>query len=252
MAMPLWAALRLPGSYRGLPFVILENSHRRGRQVALHVYPFRDDPWPEDLGRSPRITSIRGFVIGDDCDAQIAALALAVQQPGPGQLVHPTLGSFNATVLEFTASDTAERGRVQYFEMSVVPYTARIYPVITADTQSQTQGLFGSFGAAVAKDFASVQSTIASASQAVTGVVRTVQGYAAVAGGLMQDATSLAHLPAALSGNFGRFAGGSLALNVPGLGGGVTSIVQAAGLANAATASVSRIGSTLSNLASTL
>jgi prophage DNA circulation protein len=252
MAMPLWAALRQPGSYNGLPFIITENSFRRGRQVAMHVYPFRDDPWPEDLGRSPRVTSMRGFVVGDDCDSQIAALATAVQLPGPGQLVHPTLGTLSVTVLEFTASNTVQGGRTHTFDMSVVPFVARIYPVATADTQAQSQGLFGSIGTAIASDYTAVTSTLSSAAQAVTGVVSTAQSFVSQATGLVGSVTSLAGLPAALTGNFGRFAGGNLASGVLSLGGGVSSIAQAAGIASAATANVARIGSTLGSLAAKL
>ncbi len=248
----LWAAFRLPASFRGVPFVIEGSNPRRGRQVALHTYPFRDDPWPEDMSRSPRITSFRGFVLGDDCDHQIQALITAVEQAGPGQLVHPSLGSFSATVLEFAASDSKEEGRLWSFEMTVVPYTPRIYPVVAADTQAQSAGFFGSLGAAVSKDFAAVASTFSTVQQAVSGAVQTVQGYAAQATGLMADATSLAHLPAALTGNFGRFAGGGLALNVPGLGGGIATIAQASSIASGALSSVTRIGGTLSSLAGQL
>jgi prophage DNA circulation protein len=252
MGIPLWAALRMPASYNGLPFVVIENSYRRGRQVALHTYPFRDDPWPEDLGRSPRITSMRCFVVGEDCDSQLEALALAVQMPGPGQLVHPTIGAFSATVLEFTASNTVEGGRMHSFEMSVVPYVPRIYPVATADTQAQTQGLFGSMGTAIATDFSAVTTTIGSAAQAVSGVVRTAQGFISQATGLVSSATALAGLPAALSGNFGRYAGGNLASGVLSLGGGVTTIAQAAGIASTAAANVNTIGVSINRLASQL
>ena len=247
-----WALGRLPASFRGVPFVVVENNRRRGRQVALHTYPFRDDPWPEDLGRSPRVTSLRGFVVGDDADAQIAALEAAVETPGPGQLVHPSIGALLVQVLDFVANDQPDRGRMWSFEMTVVPYVARIYPVTAASTQAQTQGLFGSFGTAVASDFAGVASAIGQAQQAVTGVVQTVQAYTAQATGLISDATSLAHLPAALSGNFGRFAGGGLAANATSLGGGITSIAQASGVVNGALSSAGRISGTLASLAGTL
>ena len=240
---PAWALTRLPASFRGIPFVILDNSLRRGRQVALHTYPFRDDPWPEDMGRSPRITSFRGFVIGDDADYQIQALIDAVEQPGPGQLVHPVFGSILATVLTFVPSDDAKRGRVWSFEMTVVPYLDRIYPIAAANTQATTSGLFGATGDAIAKDFAAVKSTIAQARSAVTGVVSTVQSYAAQGFSLIRDATALAHIPASLAGNLGRFAGP---------GGLVTSVSLATSAATGAIASVDRIGSTLGTLAAKL
>lgn len=243
-----WADQRLPGSFRGVPFIILENNLRRGRQTVLHVYPFRDDPWPEDLGRSPRLTSFRGFVVGDDADQQMQSLMAATEVAGPGLLTHPVLGSFMASLISFTCSDQVDRGRVWSFEMTVVPYFPRLYPVGAVITQSVTQGLLGSVGTALAKDFAAVQATVTQVRTAVGGVVQTVQGYAAQAQGLIHDATSLAHIPTALAGNFGRFAGGSRSGGLPGF----TSFAQASGTVNGAFASVGRISSSLSGLASLL
>lgn len=252
-----WAGARQPASFRGIPFIALENQFKRGRQIALHVYPFRDLPWPEDLGRSPRISSLRGFVLGDDADDQMYRLMAAVERPGPGRLVHPTLGSFAAQVLNFSCSDAPDRGRVWSFEMTVVPFAPRTYPSAKADTQAQSKGLFGEFGATVAKDFAAVQQGVSQARQAVAGVVQTVQGYVAQAHGLIHDATSLAHLPSALIGNLGRFAGGSVAANVPGLrvlgpGSALSAFAQASGTINGAFGAVSRISGTLSGLAGRL
>ena len=252
---PLWAALRGPASFRGIPFKVLENNVRRGRQVGLHVYPFRDDPWPEDLGRSPRITSFRGFVIGDDADAQIKNLIEAVETPGPGPLIHPVFGSINATVLAFAALDEAEKGRVWSFEMTVVPFLPRVYPTASANTQGAASGLFGSFGASLQKDFAAVQSTVNQVKSAVTGVTSTIQGYVSQATGLISDATSLVHLPTQLLGNFGRFAGGSIAGNIPGLSAGLgalNSVSSVAGSINGAFATASRLGGNLTSLAGKL
>ena len=248
---PQWAALRNPGSFRGVPFVVLENNIRRGRQVSLHTYPFRDDPWPEDLGRSSRVTSFRGFVVGDDCDTQIKNLIDAVEMPGPGPLLHPTFGSINATVIAFAAADEAERGRMWSFEMSVVPYTSRIYPVAAANTQGAAGGLFGSFGAELQKDFAAVKAKVDEVRSAVGGVVSTVQGYVAQANGLIGDATSLARIPTQILGNFGRFAGGGLSINVPGLS-VLNTFTTVSNSVTSGFATASRIGTTLTGLASHL
>ena len=248
-----WASSRQPASFRGVPFVMLESNLRRGRQVALHVYPFRDDPWPEDLGRSPRLSSFRGFVVGDDADEQMRALMAAVEQPGPGELVHPAIGPFTVQVLSFACNDAVDRGRVWGFEMTVVPAKERVYPAATADTQGAAGGLFGEFGAAVAKDFAAVQGFVSDVRSQVTGVVQTVQGYAAQATGLVRDATSLARLPSNLLGNFGRFSAGSLGVNLVGRATGVlTTAARVTGTVNGAFNAVDRISGTLSTLASRL
>ena len=114
--------------------------------MALHLYPFRDQAWPEDLGRSPRVTSFRGFVLGDNADQQVAALIEAVEAPGPGQLVHPSLGAMTVQVVSFAASDNPERGRVWSFEMSVVPALERLFPNAAKDTPGLLARLFGDTG----------------------------------------------------------------------------------------------------------
>ena len=205
--MPVWTESRQDASFRSVPFVITDNTLRRGRQVALHVYPFRDDPWPEDLGRSPRVTSFRGFVVGDDADERIERLVEAAEQPGPGELIHPSLGALTVMVLTFACSDEAGRGRVWSFEMSVVPALDRIYPVAAADTPGLLHRLFDSTGDAIAADFASVKAKFNEVKGQVEGVVSTAQGYAREAQGLIRDAQSVARLPGRLIGNFGRFTG---------------------------------------------
>lgn len=249
MSYSAWAAGRQQGSFRGLPFVVEANSLKRGRQTALHVYPFRDDPWPEDLGRSPRVTSFRGFVLGDDADYQMQALADAVEAPGPGQLIHPVLGAMSVQVIACTFGDEPDQGRRWSFDMSFVPAIGRIYPVISADTQAQTQGLFGSFGTTIAADFKSAVATVQQVRSTVAGYVSTVQSYVGQAQGLISSATNLAHLPAQLAGNFGRFASGSRALNLPSITGSVAGIT---GTVNGAIANVSNIGSSLTSLAARL
>jgi prophage DNA circulation protein len=246
-----WAVMRLPASFRGVPFVILENNMRRGRQVAMHTYPFRDTTWPEDLGRSPRITSFRGFVVGDDADNHMQALMAAVEAPGSGQLVHPVLGSFSVQVLAFSCSDTAEEGRRWSFEMTVTTAYDRIYPIATAATQSILQGLFGGVGTALAQDFATVANTVHQVQTSVTGVVQTVQGYVSQVNGLVHDAQNLARLPSTLAGNFGRYNGANIAANTPGTA-SVTSFALASSTVNGGFQDVSRIGSSLAGLAGAL
>ena len=245
-----WAQARRPATFGGVPIVIEETSFKRGRQIALHVYPFRDDPWPEDLGRSPRITSLRGFVIGNNPDSLRDQMITVAEKPGPIALVISSLGTVQVSVLEFAISDTKARGRTYQFEITVVPTTGRIYPVVAVSTQSQTTGFFGSLGASVSSTFAAVQSTVSQVQSQVTAAVQTVQGYASQAQNLVHDVTGLANLPAALAGNLGnvgRFAG-------VGIAGSSTfaSLAQASGTINGAFTSVGRISSTLGGLAAKL
>jgi len=112
-----WQQLQ-PGSWRGVPFVLDAGETKAGRRVALHEYPYRDDVWPEDLGKLPRRFAIQAYLTGDDVYQVRDAMLRACEQPGPGTLVHPTLGALSVVLLDFSLIDRRERGR--YVEVQFV------------------------------------------------------------------------------------------------------------------------------------
>lgn len=255
----IWAAARLPASWRGIPFRVRESEIKRGRRNALHEYPYRDEVWVEDIGRATRVTSFRGFLAGDDVDAQVKAMSEAAEKSGDGTLVHPALGSMTASLMEFTARDAAEQGRVWALEFVFISGTTRSFPTTTTATQSVSQAAATSVTAAASTSFASsvgatlsqtvatAQSGIANVQQVVHGVEATVGGYVAQANGLVRSVTTLGNSVAGLTGNFGRFSlGARLA------GSGIGNITSALATANAAAASVNRLGASAAALAAKL
>jgi hypothetical protein len=52
----------------------------------------RDEPIVEDLGRSARAFTVQGFLLGPDYMDKRDALIRALEEPGPGLLVHPWYG----------------------------------------------------------------------------------------------------------------------------------------------------------------
>lgn len=111
-ALGVWAANLQPASWRGVPFAVEVDTYRGGRRIALHEYPYRDDPWPEDTGRATRRIAITGFLLGDDVFDQRSALIAALEQPGPGTLIHTSFGSITATMDgDFTIGQRKELGR---------------------------------------------------------------------------------------------------------------------------------------------
>ncbi|WP_238322018.1 DNA circularization N-terminal domain-containing protein [Komagataeibacter europaeus] len=91
----------LQGSFRGVPFVVVGSGGGNGRNFQIHRYPFRDQPWAEDLGRAPRSYRIRGFLIGPECLVQRDLLVMAAEAQGPGTLIHPTVGALQAALTRF-------------------------------------------------------------------------------------------------------------------------------------------------------
>jgi len=79
-------------SFRGVPFYVATADTEEGRRGVLHEYPLRDEPFVEDMGRKAGEFSLEAIVLGEDYFKARDALRDALKQPGPGELVHPTLG----------------------------------------------------------------------------------------------------------------------------------------------------------------
>lgn len=86
------------GSFRGVPFEIIDISHEVGRRIVTHFFPGVDAQAREDQGRLDGPVSVAGLILGDDYVARARALEAALAQPGPGTLVHPWLGEMLVVV----------------------------------------------------------------------------------------------------------------------------------------------------------
>ena len=129
-----WQDQYMPGSFRGVGFVTQSHGHDFGRRGESHDYPFRDVPWFEDLGRKGRAWALTAFVIGDDYMAKRDALIAALEAPGPGTLVHPFLGSFQAQVAGCHVSESTEDGGMARFELAFVEPGISVAAVAKPDT----------------------------------------------------------------------------------------------------------------------
>ena len=245
-----WAQSLQPASWRGLGFAVRDAGIRRGRRIAVHEYPYRDEVWPEDLGRGTRTLNFTGFLIGDDVYSQRQAFLEAVEQAGTGELVHPSLGSVSAVLVEFACGERAEMGRVIELEFAfiqvlpkvqAVPQMGAIERALAAYSSDTSIGAQSSF----ASDFAgAVKSGLTVASQGLQTVQKYV-GYAAKIGG---DASLIAHSVTGLAGNFGRYnAGGRSALQPGG-----TTISSALGAVVSARSAVSSAATLASSAAALL
>ena len=96
--MDTWRFSLQPASFRGVPFKVSEDEATFGRRIATHEFPLRDVPYTEDMGRSARRYSVSAYVIGNDFMAQRDRLLSAIEQGGPGTLIHPFYGSLTLNV----------------------------------------------------------------------------------------------------------------------------------------------------------
>lgn len=133
-----WKDELQPASFRGVPFHVDADSGAGGRRGTLHEYPLRDTPLFEDMGRKGRERSFTAFVIGAEFIAARDALLEALEAPGPGELVHPTMGRLMVSVPDFRYSHSKAEGGMCRFEISFVESGELRYPSARVATGQQT------------------------------------------------------------------------------------------------------------------
>jgi prophage DNA circulation protein len=205
-----WQQLQ-PGSWRGLPFVLDAGETKAGRRVAVHEYPYRDTVWPEDVGKLPRRFAFQAFIVGDDVYAQRDALVAAAERPGPGTLVHPTMGTVSVVLLDFAASDRREHGRVVELSFAFVLAGDVQFPAALIATGAAVLDRVKGLATATGVDLASVLSGV----RVLAQEAQSVTGFAAMAVAAVNDPRRALGAVAGMAGYFGRFAGGSLSTLLP-------------------------------------
>jgi len=215
-----WQQQLQPGSWRGVGFVLDAGATAAGRRIAIHEYPYRDDAWAEDLGKLPRHFSIQAYLTGDDVYLQRNAMITACEQPGPGTLVHPTLGAIQCVLLEFQTIDRRERGRYVEIQFTFILAGDVQYPSSFMATLQNVTSAAGNLNFASASDLgATLQGLGGVASAAFNGVAQ----FTSLATGAVNDAARVVNSVRGLQGYFGRFDTGSRSTLQP-----VTATVQTA------------------------
>ena len=208
-----WANGLQPASWRGVPFAVRRTELRRGRRVAVHEYPYRDDVWVEDLGRGTRAYRFTGFLLGDDVYGQRATMLQAAEQPGAATLVHPSLGALTCVLTAFSSGEATEAGRLVELEFEFVESAiTAIYPTTGADTQDAATNAAAQSDAAAALDFvADTATALQQGAATVTAGVATLQSYVSVATGFIADGARVAGavegIGVLVGGWFGRYDG---------------------------------------------
>ena len=131
----VWKERLETASFRGVSFHIESENASFGRRVQTHEFPNRDKPYSEDLGRIALRPNITAYVMGDDCLAQRDRLLDALNKPGPGTLIHPTLGKMTVCVTDqIKVSTASNEGRMVRFDLHFVEAGELAYPQADAAT----------------------------------------------------------------------------------------------------------------------
>lgn len=189
-----WTDQLRPASFRGVGFHVDASDATFGRRVVTHTYPLRDDAAHEDLGARPRAFSVEALVIGDDALAQAAALEAALIASGPGRLVHPWYGEFDAIVTEpARARHSMREGRVVRFQVTFERHGTNRFPSPAADTGAAAVRSADAVDAALIADFAAafvtggVPDFVIASAQSVLGILSSDMRGALGRGGLARS-----------------------------------------------------------------
>lgn len=87
-----------PASFRGAPFLVEATTDEGGPRAIIHEFPGRKDVYAEPSGSFPRRFSIEAHVIGSRFEPEFIALEKALNQGGPGKLIHPHRGEVTVVV----------------------------------------------------------------------------------------------------------------------------------------------------------
>lgn len=130
-----WRDRLQKGSYRGAPFLWQKADGELGRKTARHDYPLRDEAYVEDLGKAPREFTLEVFVLGPDYMAARDRLIAALEEPGPGTLVHPTMGTLRVALAgKARLSESTDEGGMARFTLPFVLAGENKFPAAAADT----------------------------------------------------------------------------------------------------------------------
>lgn len=129
-----WVDNLQQASFRGVAFGVVEHENSGGRRLARFEFPYRDEPFVQDLGRKAHGFSVSAFVVGDDYMAARDRLLDALEAEGPGRLVHPWLGERTVRVDSYSLSESAAAGGMAVFRLAFVEAGAALYPSASDDT----------------------------------------------------------------------------------------------------------------------
>lgn len=126
-----WKDRLQQGSFRKVSFYTQETSGQGGRRVAVHEYPQQEQHYAEDIGKKSESEKLKVVLLGSDYDVTRDKLITALNQPGPGVLVHPHFGTLNVQITEYDWVMSTRQGGYCEFNIQYVLVGKREYPTST-------------------------------------------------------------------------------------------------------------------------
>ncbi|WP_218070399.1 DNA circularization protein [Escherichia coli] len=211
-----WQSHINQASFRGVPFGVISGESVVGRRVAVHEYPYRDTVWVEDLGRSARKFTLRGFLIQNslvysagDVFSQRDALVAACETSGGGLLVHPTLGEMTVYVPDggLRIEEGVESGRVFSFTLTVIESGEKAFSLVTGTTSTSSETWYQTLTTTATVTLATITGEMNSVTGAVKTIKSTVSAWKTIFSRAVMSVTSMTSTVSSLfsSDSYGRY-----------------------------------------------
>lgn len=127
-------------SFRGVPFHVDTAERGGGRRTVTHEFPLRDKPFVEDLGLAARSFQVDGYVVGEQYLEARDALIAALEEAGPGELLHPHYGTLRVICRDFRVRESTAEGGMARFSISFEETDSEpVFPVAAPDTGAQVE-----------------------------------------------------------------------------------------------------------------
>ncbi|CAK7025901.1 DNA circularization N-terminal domain-containing protein [Saezia sanguinis] len=215
-------------SFRGVPFGVMSGDGTFGRRVAVHEYPFRDSVYIEDLGRSTRRLTIRGFLVQEskvyqagDVFTQRDSLIAACEQSGSGTLVHPTLGEITVYVPDggLQINEGVESERVFEFTLTCMEGGEKAFSIQVGAESITRQSWLSTLVTIATRYVVMVKSEINSVAYAIRAVKSTTGGFMELAQSTLDAVSNLQGAVESAFGNqkYSRYNSGSIGGSVSGV-----------------------------------
>ncbi|GBO49453.1 hypothetical protein MFFDBJGM_02471 [Pectobacterium versatile] len=213
-----WEDYLHQASFRGVPFAVVAVDGAFGRRQAVHEYPYRDTAWVEDIGRSTRKMTLKGFLIQDsakynapDVIKQRESLIAACEALGSGTLIHPTLGELTVSIPEggLRISESMDSGRIFEFSLTIIESGLKVF-AITGNSAAATlvkDGFLKTASTAVFTFIAQVKGEMRSATQAIKTIKNVANFWVNMVNSTVSEVTNLGNTLRSTFGSerYGRY-----------------------------------------------
>lgn len=127
-------------SWRGVQFLVPNESEDTGQKSVLHEYPNSDERFVEQLGKIPSTFKMEAIIHGVLAIQERIRLKEALLVPGLGDLVHPIYGTVRAKALPFSIRSSQSRMGEFVFSLEFAVSKENVTPTPeTATEQTVTQ-----------------------------------------------------------------------------------------------------------------